>query len=169
MQGTILDLGREERLESYICRERELGSIPGLGRSPGEGKGNPLLYSGLENSMDCIVHGVTKSQIQPRDFYFQPLTSSHSNVFPCYRKAYQSHGAHLAIACSPFLLGRANSALTCTSVWSTDISTHFSYYQGRTAKSSIKGALPIFFLIMLRYAGIQSAIWCVFLHHWFTP
>jgi len=38
----------------------DLGSIPGLGRSPGEGKGYPLRYSGLENSMDCIVHGVTK-------------------------------------------------------------------------------------------------------------
>ena len=35
-----------------------LGSIPGLRRSPGEGKGYPLQYSGLENSMDCIVHGV---------------------------------------------------------------------------------------------------------------
>ena len=33
----------------------DLGSIPGLGRSPGEGKGYPLLYSGLENSMNCIV------------------------------------------------------------------------------------------------------------------
>ena len=36
--------------------------IPELGRSPGEGKGYPLQHSGLENSMDCIVHGVTKSQ-----------------------------------------------------------------------------------------------------------
>ena len=35
----------------------DLGSIAGLGRSPGEGKGYPLQYSGLENSMDCIVHG----------------------------------------------------------------------------------------------------------------
>ena len=40
----------------------DLGSIPGLGRSPGEGKGYPLQYSGLENSMDCIVHVVTKSR-----------------------------------------------------------------------------------------------------------
>ena len=40
----------------------DLGSIPGLGRSPGEGKGYPLQYSGLENSMDFIVRGVTKSQ-----------------------------------------------------------------------------------------------------------
>ena len=34
------------------------GSIPGLGRSPGEGKDYPLQYSSLENSIDCIVHGV---------------------------------------------------------------------------------------------------------------
>ena len=39
----------------------DLGSIPGLGRSPGEGKGYPLQYSGLENSMDWMLHGVTKS------------------------------------------------------------------------------------------------------------
>ena len=46
-----------------------LGSIPGLGRSPGEGEGYPLQYSGLENSMDCTVHGVTKSRTQLSDFY----------------------------------------------------------------------------------------------------
>ena len=39
------------------CHVGDLGSIPGLGRSPGEGKGYPLQYSGLENSTDCIVHG----------------------------------------------------------------------------------------------------------------
>jgi len=43
--------------------------IPGLGRSPGDGKGYPLQGSGLENSMDCIVHGVTKSQTQLNDFH----------------------------------------------------------------------------------------------------
>ena len=52
------------------CNEDDLGLIPGLGRSPGEGKGYPLQYSGLENSMDCIVHGVTKSQTQLSDFHF---------------------------------------------------------------------------------------------------
>ena len=41
----------------------DLGSIPGLGRCPGEGKGYPLQYSGLKSSMDCIVHGVAKSWI----------------------------------------------------------------------------------------------------------
>ena len=40
---------------------RDVGLIPGSGRSLGEGKGYPLQYSGLENSMDCIVHGVPKS------------------------------------------------------------------------------------------------------------
>ena len=44
------------------CSAEDLGLISGLGRSPGEGKGYPLQYSGLENSMDCIVHGVGKSQ-----------------------------------------------------------------------------------------------------------
>ena len=44
------------------CNVGDLGLIPGLGRSPGEGKGYPLQYYGLENSMNCIVHGVTKSQ-----------------------------------------------------------------------------------------------------------
>ena len=46
------------------------GSIPGLGRSPGEGDGFPLQYPGLENSMDCIVHGVAKSWTQRSDFLF---------------------------------------------------------------------------------------------------
>ena len=45
----------------------DLGLIPGLGRFPGEGKGYPLPYSDLENSMDCIVHGVTKSWTRLRD------------------------------------------------------------------------------------------------------
>ena len=43
------------------CNAGDLGSIPGLRRSPGKGKGYPLQYSGLENSMDCIVHGVSES------------------------------------------------------------------------------------------------------------
>ena len=51
------------------CSVGDLGSIPGLGRSPGEGKGYPLQYSGLENSMDCIVRGVTKSQARLSDFH----------------------------------------------------------------------------------------------------
>ena len=52
------------------CNVGDLSLIPGLGRSPGEGNGNPLQYSGLENSIDCIDHGVAKSQTELRDFHF---------------------------------------------------------------------------------------------------
>ena len=96
--------GRSDGKES-ACNAGDPGSIPGLGRSPGEGigsplqyswtspvvqmvknlpaiqetwirsrskgKGSPLQYSGLENSRDCIVHGVTKSQTWLSDFHFQ--------------------------------------------------------------------------------------------------
>ena len=48
----------------------DLGLIPGLGRSPGEGKGYLLQYSVLENSMDYIVHGVPKSWIHLSNSYF---------------------------------------------------------------------------------------------------
>ena len=48
----------------------DLGLIPGLGRSPGEGKGYSLQCSGLENSMDRIAHGVAKSRIQLSDVHF---------------------------------------------------------------------------------------------------
>jgi len=51
------------------CNAGDLGLIPGLRRSPGEGKGYLLQYSDLENSMDCIVHGVAQSQTQLRDFH----------------------------------------------------------------------------------------------------
>ena len=57
------------------CKAGDLGLIPGLGRSPGEGKGYPLQYSTLENSMDCIkFHGLyAKSQTQLNDFHFHFL------------------------------------------------------------------------------------------------
>ena len=48
----------------------DLGSVPGLGKFPGEDNGYPLQSSGLENSMDCIVHGVSKNRTQLSDFPF---------------------------------------------------------------------------------------------------
>ena len=51
--------------------------IPDSGRSPEEGIGYPLQYSGLENSMDCIVQGVAKSWTQLSDFHF------HTYIFTC--------------------------------------------------------------------------------------
>ena len=56
--------------KKYAYNTEDPGLIPGLGRSPGEGKGYPLQYSGLENSMDCIVHGDTKSRTQLSNFHF---------------------------------------------------------------------------------------------------
>ena len=55
--------------KEYACNARDLGLISGLGRSPEEGKGYPLQYSGLENSMGCIVHGVAKTQTQMSGFH----------------------------------------------------------------------------------------------------
>ena len=55
------------------CNEGDLGSIPRLGRSPGEGNSYPRQYSGLEDSTDCIVHGVTKSQTRLSNFHFHIL------------------------------------------------------------------------------------------------
>ena len=52
------------------CNVGDPGFIPGLGRFPGAGKGYPCQYSGLENSMDCIVHGVAKSWTRLSDFHF---------------------------------------------------------------------------------------------------
>ena len=50
----------------------DLGSIPGLGQSPGEGNSYPFQYSGLENSMDRAAHGVAKSQTRLSKFHFTP-------------------------------------------------------------------------------------------------
>ena len=58
------------------CNAGDLGSIPGLGRSSEEGKSYPLHNSGLENSMDCIVHEVTKSQTRLSDFHITASVSS---------------------------------------------------------------------------------------------
>ena len=66
------------------CNMGDLGLIPGLGQSPGEGNGYPLQYSGLENSMDkgawrAIVHGVTKSWTLLSKFHFHFFTGDYSH------------------------------------------------------------------------------------------
>ena len=52
-----------------VCNAGDLGSFPGWEDLPGEGNSYPLQYSGLENSMACIVHGVAKSRTQLSDFH----------------------------------------------------------------------------------------------------
>ena len=61
--------------EESSCNAGDPGSSPGSGKSTGEGIGYPLQYSGLENSMGYIVHGVTKSPTRLRDFHFSLLHS----------------------------------------------------------------------------------------------
>ena len=65
--------------KEFNCNVGDLDSIPGLERSPGEGKGYPLQDSGLENSVDCIVHGIAES-----DTTEQPSLSSPS-VWLCHK------------------------------------------------------------------------------------
>ena len=62
------------------CNVGDLGLIPGLGRASGEGKGYSLQYSGLENSMYCIVHGVAKSRTWLSDFHFHFMAHCRSST-----------------------------------------------------------------------------------------
>ena len=78
----MLQLGfpGSSEVKASACNEGDLGSIPGLGRSPGEGNGNPLQYSCLENPMDrgawwATVHGVEKSQTRLSNFISLHFTS----------------------------------------------------------------------------------------------
>ena len=65
------------------CNAGDLGSIPWLGRSPGEGKGYPLQYSGLENSTDSIVYEVAKSQTRLSNFHNPFLTLRTNSLLTC--------------------------------------------------------------------------------------
>ena len=69
--SSILGLPCGSAGKESACNMGDLGSVPGLGRCPGEWKGYPLQCSGLENPMDCIVHGVAKSWTRLSDFHFE--------------------------------------------------------------------------------------------------
>ena len=83
--------------EESACNAGDLGSIPGLGRSPGEGKGCALQDSGLENPLDSKFHGVTKSRTRLSDFHFHQtvlvfkneiyvIFSKYARTFLCFAK-----------------------------------------------------------------------------------
>ena len=61
MQSSIFWFPCGSAGKEYACNVGDLGLISRFGRSPGQKKGHPLEYSGVENSMDCVVHGVAKS------------------------------------------------------------------------------------------------------------
>ena len=75
LRGSFLSMGFpcDSAVKESACNAGDLGLVPGLGRSPGEGKGYPLQFSSLKNFMDFIVCGVAKSQTLS-DFHF---TSRH--------------------------------------------------------------------------------------------
>ena len=74
--------GGSDRKES-ACSVGDVGSIPGSGRSPEEGNGYLLQYSGLENSMDCRVHWVAKSRTQLSDSHFHFSQCLMLSVYDC--------------------------------------------------------------------------------------
>ena len=73
--SSVLGFPSNSAVKESACNARDLGSIPGLERPPGGGNSYPLQYSGLENSMDRIVHGVAKSRTRLSDFHFTSLIS----------------------------------------------------------------------------------------------
>ena len=82
--------GSDSKASAYNAYQvGDLGSIPGSGRSPGEGNGNPLQYSCLENPEDggtwqATVHGVAKSRTQLSDFTIHPAKPFMSSPVSCY-------------------------------------------------------------------------------------
>ena len=84
------------------CNVGDLGLMPGLGRSPGEVKGYPLRYSGLENSMDYIVHEVAKSWTRLSDFHFftRHIGSGPLHCFLLPVWPWEGHSSHLFSASS---------------------------------------------------------------------
>ena len=69
--------------KEFSCKVGDLGLIPGLGSSPGERNSYPLKYSGLKNSMDCIVHGVAESDAteQLSHTHTHTLHTNHAKFF----------------------------------------------------------------------------------------
>ena len=94
----------------------DLGSISGLGRSPGEGKGYPLQYSGLENSMDCIVLGVAKSRTQLSDLHFHKIPKPKMICFILFNHKPQKVTG----------IGRMSENPFCPEVTQRHISSHLS-------------------------------------------
>ena len=90
------------------CNAGDLGSIPGLGRPPGEGKGCSLQYSVLENAMDSIAHGVTKSLTRLSHFRFHSVSHPEIKTVPAAEEA-PNHWTNREFQESFFLILRVHS------------------------------------------------------------
>ena len=91
----------------------DLGSIPGLGRSPGEGNGNPLQYSCLENPMDrgawwATAHGVAKSRTRLSDFTSQVISTQVVRVSPCEKYCSKPQGDSWVLLAKAFFIFLTN-------------------------------------------------------------
>ena len=82
------------------CNAGDPASIPGLGRSPGEGKCYPLQFSGLENSIDCIVHGVAESQTWLSNFHFYNIAVLLYYMDLCVYKSERSESVSCLVMCN---------------------------------------------------------------------
>ena len=104
------------------CNAGDLGSIPGLGRSPGEGKGYPLQYSGLENAMDCIVHGVAENHTRLSDFHFHAYYNGHVNIIHIslywFSHVHACTHTHMGFKCSIYVTGTGSQFRTLAMWWS---------------------------------------------------
>ena len=120
-----------KKKKKSACNAGELGFTPGLGRASGEGKGYPFQYSGLENSMNCIVPGVTKNQSWLSDFQFLFFFFYCSGF--CHTLKWNSHGficvphpdppSHLPLHPIPLGLPSAPGPSSCLMhpTWAVDL------------------------------------------------
>ena len=98
------------------CNAGDLGLIRGLGRSPGEGKGYSLQYSGLEHSRDCIVYGIAKSQTQLSDFHNIHIgTYIHAHIYT-YTHTYLCI-VHLRTVGETYIYTHIHTCIHCTCIF----------------------------------------------------
>ena len=121
-----------------VCNAGDLGLILGLGRSPGEGKGYLLQYSGLENSMDCVVHGVAKSQTRLRDFHFHFFSHAACKYFLSFSRL-PFHFVDF------FFPSFCTEAVWCNSTYSLLLRCFCSHIQNIISKTNVKELYPFVF------------------------
>ena len=96
------------------CHAGDLGLIPRLGKSPGEGKGYPLQYFGLGNSMDCIVLGVAKSRTRLSNFHYLKLSlTTRATQWGCGKKGEKRERGRDSKGLVFYLLGSIHTFAPC--------------------------------------------------------
>ena len=136
------------------CNVVDLGSIPGLGRSPGEGKGYPLQYSGVENSVDCIVHGVPKSQTGLSNFHLLHLRNFATSLYHTCQQVANSVwiSAQIQTLVSSMELSRSDPYDHMTALCNSSIPGYATWHNpclqvkgnkhGRTIQDSVEQPFP---------------------------